>query len=101
MVHAIKHPYQRDSVLVCETYVKYTSFIFIFIFSKYLRRGIYVGKIHFSFNLVYNIQGEAHNVLQSDSTQTLIISKNVSNKSFSVREGRHARPPYFLISGGA
>ena len=26
----------------------------------------------------------------------LIISKNVSNKSFSVREGRHTRPPYFL-----
>ena len=26
----------------------------------------------------------------------LIISKNVSDKSFSVREGRHTRPPYFL-----
>ena len=27
----------------------------------------------------------------------LIISKNVSDKSFSVREGRHTRPPYFLL----
>ena len=26
----------------------------------------------------------------------LIISKNVSDKSFSVREGRHTGPPYFL-----
>ena len=26
----------------------------------------------------------------------LTISKNVSDKSFSVREGRHTRPPYFL-----
>ena len=31
----------------------------------------------------------------------LIISKNVSDKSFSVREGRHTRPPYFFIGGGA
>ena len=30
----------------------------------------------------------------------LIISKNVSDKSFSVREGRHIGPPYFFISGG-
>ena len=30
----------------------------------------------------------------------LITSKNVSDKSFSVREGRHTRPPYFLIGGG-
>ena len=29
----------------------------------------------------------------------LIISKNVSDKSFSVREGRHTRPPYVFISG--
>ena len=26
----------------------------------------------------------------------LIISKNVTNKSFSVREGRHTGPPYFF-----
>ena len=26
----------------------------------------------------------------------LIISKHVSDKSFSFREGRHTRPPYFL-----
>ena len=26
----------------------------------------------------------------------LIISKNVSDKSFSVREGRHTGPPYFF-----
>ena len=26
----------------------------------------------------------------------LIISKNVSDKSISVREGRHTGPPYFL-----
>ena len=31
----------------------------------------------------------------------LIISKNVSDKIFSVREGRHTRPPYFFIGGGA
>ena len=31
----------------------------------------------------------------------LIISKNVSDKSFSVREGRHTRPRYFFIGGGA
>ena len=31
----------------------------------------------------------------------LIISKNVSDKSFSVREGRHTRPPYFFIGEGA
>ena len=31
----------------------------------------------------------------------LIISKNVSEKSFSVREGRHTGPPYFFIGGGA
>ena len=30
----------------------------------------------------------------------LVISKNVSDKSFSVREGRHTRPPYFFIDGG-
>ena len=30
-----------------------------------------------------------------------IISKNFSDKSFSVREGRHTRQPYFVISGGA
>ena len=29
----------------------------------------------------------------------LIISKNVSDKSFSVREGRHTGPPYFFIGG--
>ena len=31
----------------------------------------------------------------------LIISKNVSEKSFSVRESRHIRPPYFFIGAGA
>ena len=33
----------------------------------------------------------------------LIISKNfnVSDKSFSVREGRDTGPPYFFIGGGA
>ena len=31
----------------------------------------------------------------------LIISKNVSDKSFSVREDRHTGPPYFFIGGGA
>ena len=31
----------------------------------------------------------------------LIISKNVSDKSFSVREGCHTGPPYFFIGGGA
>ena len=31
----------------------------------------------------------------------LIISKNVSHKSFSVREGRHTGSPYFFIGGGA
>ena len=47
--------------------------------------------------LDFNIQGEADKVLQSDSTQALlIISKNVSVKSFSVQEGRHTGPPYFL-----
>ena len=41
-------------------------------------------------------------VLQSDiALKLLIISKNVLDRSFSVREGRHTRPPYFFISGGA
>ena len=31
----------------------------------------------------------------------LIIFKDVSNKSFSVWEGRHTGPPYFFIGGGA
>ena len=31
----------------------------------------------------------------------LIISNNVSDKSFSVRKGRHTGPPYFFIGGGA
>ena len=31
----------------------------------------------------------------------LIISKNVSDKSFSVREGRHTRPLYFFTGGSA
>ena len=31
----------------------------------------------------------------------LIISKNVSDRSFNNREGRHTRPPYFVIGGGA
>ena len=31
----------------------------------------------------------------------LIISKNDSEKSFSVREGHHTRLPYFVIGGGA
>ena len=50
-----------------------------------------------------HIQGKAHKVLQSDSAQTmvLIISKNISDKSFSVREGRYTGPPYIFIGGGA
>ena len=35
------------------------------------------------------------------SLKLLIISKNVSDKSFSVREGRHTGPTYFFIGGGA
>ena len=31
----------------------------------------------------------------------LIISKNVSDKSFSVRDDRHTGPPNFFIGGGA
>ena len=31
----------------------------------------------------------------------LITSKNVSDKSFNVREGRHTGPPYFFIGEGA
>ena len=31
----------------------------------------------------------------------LITSKNVSDKSLSVREDRHTGPPYFFIGGGA
>ena len=31
--------------------------------------------------------------------ELLIISKNVSDKSSSVREGRHTGPPYFFIGG--
>ena len=31
----------------------------------------------------------------------LIISENVSDKSFNVRKGRHTRPPYFFIGGDA
>ena len=30
----------------------------------------------------------------------LIVSKNVSDISFSVRESRHTGPPYFFIGGG-
>ena len=40
-------------------------------------------------------------MLQSDSTQTIDHIQNVLDKSFSVREGRHTRPPYFFIDGGA
>ena len=32
--------------------------------------------------------------------KVLIISKNVPDKSFSVREGRHTGTPYFFIDGG-
>ena len=39
--------------------------------------------------------------MTKDVLKLLIISKNVSEKSFSVREGRHTRPPYFFIVGGA
>ena len=38
---------------------------------------------------------------RSIALKLLIISKNVSGKSFSVREGRHTEPPYFFIGGGA
>ena len=31
----------------------------------------------------------------------LIISKNVPDKSFSVREDHHTRPPYYFIGEGA
>ena len=51
--------------------------------------------------MIYYLQGEAHKVLQRDSAQLLIISKNVSDKSFSVGEGNHTGPPYFSIGGGA
>ena len=51
------------------------------------------------FELIH-IQGEAHKVLQSDRTQTIDYN-HVSDKSFSVREGRQTGPPYFLIGGGA
>ena len=47
------------------------------------------------------IQVKAHKVLQNDSTQTIDHIQNVSDKRFSVREGRHTRPPYFFIGGGA
>ena len=30
----------------------------------------------------------------------MILSKNASDKNFSVREGRHTGPPYFFIGGG-
>ena len=47
------------------------------------------------------IEGEAHNGYKAIALKLLIISKNVSGKSFSVREGRHTGPPYFFIGGGA
>ena len=47
--------------------------------------------------MAVNIQGEAHKVLQSDSTETI----NHIRKCFSAREGRHTGPPYFFIGGGA
>ena len=43
-----------------------------------------------------SLQGEAHKVYRATALKLLIISKNVSDKSFSVRECRHTRPPYFL-----
>ena len=47
------------------------------------------------------IQGEAHKVLQSDSTQTIDQIQKCFRQKFQCREGRHTRPPYFFISGGA
>ena len=41
------------------------------------------------------------NCYRAIALKLLIISKNVSDKSFIVREGRHTRPPYFFIGGGA
>ena len=53
------------------------------------------------FLILFNIQGEAHKVLQSDSTQTIDYIQKYSDKIFSVREGRHTGPPYFFIGAGA
>ena len=38
---------------------------------------------------------------RAQALKLLITSKNVSDKSFSVREGCHTRPFYFFIGEGA
>ena len=57
----------------------------------------------FEISIYTHIQGEAHTIkcYSAIALKLLIISKNVSDKSFSVRKGRHTGPPYFFIGGGA
>ena len=49
------------------------------------------------------IQGKAHTIkcYRAIALKLLIMSKNVSDKRFSIRIGRHTRTPYFFIGGGA
>ena len=50
---------------------------------------------------MFHIQGEAHKVLQSDSTQTIDHTQKCFRQIFSFREGRHIRALYFFIGAGA
>ena len=47
--------------------------------------------------IIFYIHRERHiKCYRAITLKLLIISKNVSDKSFSVREGRHTGPPFFL-----
>ena len=47
------------------------------------------------------IQGKAHKVLQSDSTQTSDHIQKCFRQKFTVEEGRHTQPAYLFISGNS
>ena len=51
-------------------------------------------------DMTRHIQGEAHKVLQSNSTQTIDHIQKCFRTSFSIQEGCHTRPRYFFIGGG-
>ena len=54
---------------------------------------------HFLLSSIYRVRHIK--CYRAIALKLLIISKNVSEKSFRVREGRHTGPTYFYIDGGA
>ena len=69
----------------------------------------WVGKRNHGWNLgtqvytiiLYIIQGEHIKYCRAIALKLLIISKNSSDKNFSVWEGRHTGPSYFFIGRGS